>query len=152
MKESDIQEIDEIIRRCLVNGPEYELREAELSMGNSLIEIGEVAWLPADDWMSAVVSRRGKEIRIVAIWAKFQGTGAFKRMIAGILSEGLRPIVVCPFDEMTQIMRHWGWSCQIVGRGLQREERWMPKKKCVPARTVRKSRTVEKETRRGALP
>jgi hypothetical protein len=53
------------------------MAEHERELDFELAHPGEVPWLPADDWPpDVIVSRRGREVRIVAIHARHPGAGA----------------------------------------------------------------------------
>jgi hypothetical protein len=59
-----------------------------------------------------VMSRRGKDVRTVAIYAK-AGTGAFSRLVPAIMAAGLTPPVrIEPTVFVESILRRWGW-CRL---------------------------------------
>jgi len=106
------------------------MRDNEREAGNEVIVPGQVAWLPLLDWdETIVVSRRRKEIRLIAILAKSPGNGAFRRLIDAIQANGLTPVILAPSLEMAATMRRWGWSRRFVGTGFEQEEQWRPKKR-----------------------
>lgn len=88
------------------------LREDEVNAGFDVILPDEEPWFSSADWRQiSVVSRTLTEVRIVAIYAKHPGQGAFRRMIADIIACGLCPVVVCPISlQMRVILDHWGWQ------------------------------------------
>lgn len=105
------------------------MRDDERARGNEIIIPGEVDWLTADDWdPTVVVSRRKSEIRLIAILAKNQGRGAFRRLVVGIRSAGLTPVIIAPSIEMAATMRRWQWHRRYVGSGAEQEEQWLPGK------------------------
>lgn len=86
------------------------LHDAERRRGFTVVPVGSVPWLSADDWYEHdCVSLDGDEVRLVAIYARRPGTGALSRLILRILDAGLRPAVVCPFPAMLAILQRWGW-------------------------------------------
>jgi hypothetical protein len=92
------------------------MRAEEQAKGRKIIQPGDVAWFPADEWESScVVSQCGKDVRLIAILAKRPNTGSFQRMVKGIVQAGLRPVIVCPTREMDATLTRWGWKTQHVG-------------------------------------
>lgn len=85
-------------------------------------------WLPTEEWSPwPVLSIRGGELFIVAINAKVQRRGAFKRLIAAAYANGLSPVVVCPTGlKMPAIMRNWHWENEVKGSGWERRSEWRP--------------------------
>lgn len=75
-----------------------------------------------------VVTQRGNDIRIVAIWFKECGVGLFRKMVADIRAAGLHPVVVEPIGfEMPAILQHWGWRGSMVEQpDGQTCEEWRP--------------------------
>lgn len=100
----------------------------ETSRGHQIVPVGSVPWLPAEDWGPRdVVAVDGTEVRIVAITSNRPGTGALRRMLAGIEAAGLTPVIVCPFEQMTAILERWGWSKAEVGHDFDtRADEWRP--------------------------
>lgn len=110
------------------------MRDDERKAGNEILVPGDVEWLPADDWHeTVVVSRRAKEIRLIAILATRPNGGAFRRLIHGILDAGLVPVIIAPSLEMQATMRRWGWHRRVAGSGFQQEDQWRPRKSWRPA-------------------
>ncbi len=109
--------------------PMYEImRMDEQDAGYTVVLPGDQPWFVADDWQgSDVVSMNGNEVRIVAILAKHPGTGAFRRMVDGIVSAGLVPTVIEPFEQMQSILRRWGWRGRVQGKGINRCAIWRPR-------------------------
>lgn len=104
------------------------MREEEEARGWTVVLPGSVPWFPAADWHATdVVSRKGNEVRIVAILARRPHTGAFRRMVDGIIAAGLAPVVSTPFEEMAAILTRWGWKSRLRGSGVDIEETWRPK-------------------------
>lgn len=100
--------------------PVRAMLKEEIARGYVPVPVGSVDWLPTADWHPRdVVSSDGVEVRIVAIAARNPGTGAFRRLIAGIEAAGMRPVVVCPLTDMEEIMRHWGWATVRIGGEVQ---------------------------------
>lgn len=107
-----------VIAKMLEPGydPVREMLRSEIAMGFAPVPVGSVDWLPWADWHPRdVVSTDGVEVRIVAIMARQPGTGAFRRLIAGIEAAGLRPVIVCPLPDMREIMARWGWVTIRIG-------------------------------------
>jgi hypothetical protein len=114
--------LDELLRAMSEPGydPVKEMLREEIALGYVPVPVGSVDWLPLSDWHPRdVVSSDGVEVRIVAIMAREPGTGAFRRLVAGIESAGLRPVIVCPLPGMTEIMGRWGWACVRIGDEVQ---------------------------------
>jgi hypothetical protein len=122
-----LDQIAEALSRPGVSIADF-MRGEEAKAGNIVILPGSEPWLPGDDWdESIVVSRRGNEIRLVAISAKQPGHGALKRTVDGIKAAGLVPVIVCPLGPMAEIVRRWGWKRRRVGKDFDtREEHWVP--------------------------
>lgn len=103
------------------------MRQHEVEIGGALVLPGLCPWLPNDDWLEAVVSKKGGRVRIVLIVARKPGTGAFRRLVDGILAAGLMPVVVTPLWQMEAIMLRWGWIKSTTGTTFaDREETWRP--------------------------
>lgn len=80
-----------------------------------------------EDWRRGVVSRLGDEVRIVAVEARRQGRGALRRLVDGIKSAGLVPVIVCPVGRfMPAILRHWGWKKTFRFVEGENVEEWRP--------------------------
>jgi hypothetical protein len=125
--------------------PSENLKRWERERGTEVIEVGSVSWLPSDDWPSdVVISKLGNDIRIVLIAALEPGSGAFSRLINGIVTAGLRPIVVCPSPEMQSIVSRWGWQCKEVGHNFETYETLF-----FPSRRWMKIRAARERTRAG---
>ena len=103
------------------------MRIAELKRGAVIIQPGTVPWLPIEDWHETdCVSIDNGEVRIVAILAKQAGTGAFSRLVQGIIDCGLTPVVLEPLEQMQTIMDRWGWIHSETGFGDDHENQWRP--------------------------
>src|SRR6185369_14000824 len=102
--------------------------QCEKERGFEIVETGSVPWLPAADWPNdIVITQKGKEIRIVAIYAKRPGNGAFRRLITAIIQAGMVPVIVTPVHEMRDTMKRWGWKQKLTGTNFHdREETWHP--------------------------
>lgn len=98
---------------------------AERKAGCHVLRTGQVPWLKADDWVGEpVVTMRGMEVRIVAVWARHEGRGTFRRLVHNIQAAGLVPVVVAPFAQMESIMGKWGWQHSRIGS----DDEWRPVK------------------------
>lgn len=132
MKAREVRDVERVMRvfaRLLAgDDPAAMMREAEVKKGHKLVPVGSVKWLPKKEWRrDAVVSRAGREVRLVAIMAREPGAGAFRRLLDGIAAAGLKPVVVCPMPTMTSILIRWGWRCREVGDSFDtREDQWRP--------------------------
>lgn len=105
-----ISAMDMLARRIALLGPGEAMRQDERDKGYRIVLPGDEPWLPKADWPENVcVSQTGNEVRIVAIFARNPGQGAFKRLITGIEAAGLTPVVVCPIFQMPKILKRWGW-------------------------------------------
>lgn len=105
------------------------MREDEVAAGRRIILPGDTSWLPASDWPhDVVVSQDGREVRIIAIYARQPGQGAFRRMVDGIIAAGLVPVVIAPSQEMRATLKRWHWRCRYAGAGVHEEEQWRPRK------------------------
>jgi hypothetical protein len=120
-------------------GPGEAMRQGEIARGAKIVMPGSVPWLPVDDWIDdIVVSQIGINIRIVAVFARKPGTGAFSRLVTGIAKAGLWPVVVCPFPDMDRIVRRWGWTETIVGATFDdQQDQWMPSREWLLERAKR---------------
>ncbi len=104
------------------------LVKAERKAGCRVLETGTVPWLDAKEWHGEpVITQRGNDVRIVAVWARHQGRGTFKRLVANIEAAGYSPVVVAPFAQMEAILTKWGWTAAKVGD----DEEWRPTKAIV---------------------
>jgi hypothetical protein len=132
-------EIMDALREAIEFGPGEAMRRNEIAKGGTLVPTGSVDWLPHTDWIEdMVVSRVGDDVRIVAIQAKEPGSGAFSRLITALAKRGLRPIVVCPFSHMEEILRRWKWRRKDVGIGFDdREDQWTPRSTWLKKRAAR---------------
>lgn len=110
-------------------GPYVVMREAEESNGAEVIEADSPLF--AGEWPHDIlVTRLGKDIRIVAIYNPSKGNGAFSRLVDRIVDFGFRPVVACPTIEMKEICKRWGWKEQVIGSTFHdREDRMIPTKK-----------------------
>lgn len=126
-----IGEMMKVIERALEVSPYVAMCEDEEAKGHEIIRVGSVDWLPASEWPTDIVIAKAKNtIRIVAIYNRDQGNGAFSRMVRGIQSAGLKPMVVCPSHQMRDILKGWNWRKQMVGTSFHdHEERWFPQRK-----------------------
>src|SRR5271168_2798192 len=128
-------QIADILERIFRLGPTQAMRFDEIESGNNPVVPGDVGWLSTYDWPDdIVISQNKKTVRIIAIRATRPGNGAFSRLITGIAKAGLKPVVVEPLDLMLMVLKKWGWSHRIVGKGLQREAQWRPSKAWLEAR------------------
>lgn len=102
----------------------YDVMQREENLrGYKCIQPGQVTWLPVEDWPDdVIVSIRAKNIRIVAIYARNPGLGAFSRLIDAILAAGFHPIVSEPCFKMNEILRRWGWEYRIRGTTFETRE------------------------------
>ena len=99
------------------------LVESEQKAGCRILKTGDVPWLQAADWRGEpVITLRGLEVRIVAVWASEQGKGTFKRLVRAIQDAGLKPVVVAPFHHMQAILERWGWKATVVSG----DDEWRP--------------------------
>lgn len=108
-------------------GVMYE-EEAKLGARPLPIELRS-ALMPSAEWERGVITRKGDEIRLVAILAKQPGSGAFRRLIAAVEAADLRPVIVCPVGEvMPAIMKRWKWTRTLHRDGdlLDVREEWRP--------------------------
>ena len=127
-----IQDHIEAIADYLDNGGNMVdfMRDAERKKGNAIVRPGEVSWLLAADWpLDIVVSLAGRRVRVVAIYAKHPGQGAFRRLVASIQEAGLIPCVIAPTNEMRATLTRWKWRRRNHGVSFEtHEERWEPRK------------------------
>ncbi len=110
-------------------GPRGILIEEERARGSTIIPLGATSPVSfsSEDWLPGVLTRRGDEVRIVAIWARHPRSGAFRRLLASIDKAGLRPVVVAPIgDVMPQLMRRWKWRHSVAGHGVDAVHEWRP--------------------------
>lgn len=119
-------EVIEQLLSQLQTKPIHEImRQNERDAGYEPVLPGTAPWFSARDWRPTdVVSTDGKIVRIVAICARKPGSGAFRRMVNGIVAAGLEPVVIEPFPVMEAILTRWGWAGKLVGSGIDRYEEW----------------------------
>ena len=131
-----IAELIAAVERVATIGPHASMCEDEEARGYKPVIPGTVPWLSTDDWPDdVVIAQQGCNVRIVAIYTKHPGQGAFSRLITAIAKAGLRPTVVCPTRHMAAICKAWGWRERIVGSSFQdREDHWFPPRKWLDAR------------------
>lgn len=99
------------------------LKREERKAGWLTIAPGDVPWMPEEEWDgSSVVSVRGNVVRFILLRAANPGTGAFTRMIEGLLSAGLTPHVIEPTREFAAALRRRGWVRQDVTLGDEEYE------------------------------
>lgn len=106
------------------------MRGYERKAGYRVVVPGDEPWLPAEDWDETItVSVDGHKVRLVVILAKRPGTGAFKRLVAGIEKAGLTPCIIEPSREMQATLTRWGWKPRRYGYGLESETQWTPRRR-----------------------
>ncbi len=107
------------------------MREDERARGHTIIVPQPTGWFPSADWPDDVVaSLDGRTVRLVAIYARTPGQGAFHRLISAIQASGRTPCILGPLSpDMQAIMKKWKWKRRDVGHDFEtREERWEPRK------------------------
>lgn len=110
-------------------GIHEQMRQDERDAGRRVVIPGDVPWLMAEDWdPTVVVSIDGKRVRLIAILAKRQGQGAFKRLVAAIQAAGLQPVIVAPTREMRATLKRWGWKERVTGSGITTEQLMYPRR------------------------
>jgi hypothetical protein len=122
-------ELVSALRKMLDDGrPIWEqLRDREEASGHAIVRVGGAPWLPAKDWHAdAIVSfTKDCEVRIVLVRARQPRTGAFRRLVRGILAHGCRPVVVAPLPPLAGILRRGGWVVTEVGSTFEdSEDQW----------------------------
>lgn len=127
---ASVNEMIEQVMAMMDGRPAFEvMRTDEAERGNEVIVPGSVNWLPLSDWdPTIVVSRAGKEVRLIAILSVAPAGGALRRTLAGILAEGSVPVIVAPTRTMRDTLKRWGWFPRHVGSGWDHEEQWRPRK------------------------
>lgn len=102
----------------------------EAKAGRRPVQPGEPAPFdfPAEDWpFPQVVSIDGDEVRLIAIRAAVERSGALKRLVASIRAAGLTPVIVAPVGvAMPAILRRWGWVGTVKGDGWEQVDEWRP--------------------------
>lgn len=122
-REETLKAVNDILEK----GPTACMREREVARGYTLIPLGDRPWFQPADWYdNCVMSLDGKHVRIVGVSAKRIGTGAFSRLVEGIIRDGLQPVVVCPMGHMEAILTRWGWTKQHHSEGA---DHWFPTRK-----------------------
>ena len=121
------------IERAFTIGPYAAMCMDEEARGFKPVVPGMVSWLPGEEWPDdVVITQKGDEVRIVAIYAKQPGNGAFRKLIADIIRAGLRPKIICPTIEMRETLKRWNWRQRYTGSTFQdREEEWFPQRKFI---------------------
>lgn len=127
----DYQRVTDAMRRIVDHplGARGVMLEDERANGAVVIPLGATnpIAIPATDWEPGVVTRKGDEIRLVAIWARHPRSGALGRLLASIATAGLRPVIVSPVgDVMPKLVRRWKWQRTIAGSGFDASEEWRP--------------------------
>jgi uncharacterized NAD-dependent epimerase/dehydratase family protein len=125
------QELIDAVMATLDSGKSMDqvLIAHEAARGFVVIRPGEVEWLPLTDWEPlTIVSQKGHVVRLIAIWARNPGTGAFRRLCENIKRDGSIPHVVAPMRDMQDRLKKWGWRRRTKGMGLDRQEWWTPRK------------------------
>lgn len=121
--------------------------DAETAAGRTVVPVGSVTpfAVPVEDWVApTVIAVDGGEVRIIAILAKCQGNGAFRRLVESIQAAGLSPVVVEPVGlVMPAILKHWGWTGRTIGRGFERFEEWRPRQRQINASRKHSRRAPE---------
>jgi hypothetical protein len=94
--------------------------EHERSMGFAILRVGEVDFLPIEDWLPAtIVSTDGARVRLVALVARNPGHGAFRRLVKAIIERSFEPVVVEPFERLASHLERNGWRPRRLERGRQ---------------------------------
>src|SRR5262245_9949047 len=118
------------VTRLLTKGPADRprlAREYQLRAGYDVVVPGEVTWLPLEDWRAeSVVSIDGRHVRLVELYARRPGCGAFRRLISALIANGLTPNLIDPPPRLENTLGRWGWVCNEFGHGLEREDVWRP--------------------------
>ena len=115
----------ERLAQRLATKPIHEImRDDERAAGYRVIFPGEFSWFPLLDWCNTcVVSINDRDVRLVAIRASRPRAGAFRRLISGIKTAGLRPVVVSPIgDAMPAIMKKWRWKRRTIGTTFETQQ------------------------------
>lgn len=132
-------ELFHTIIESLALGPGNVMRRDETAKGHKVVWPGEADWFVTGDWLDdAVVTTVpfSPIVRIVAIVAARPSTGAFSRMIRGICKSGLVPVVVCPFPDMEEILKKWGWEHSTEGDGFDSVDCWTPPASFIAERSL----------------
>ena len=127
---ASVHEMIDQVMAMMDGRPAFEvMRTDEVERGNQVVMPGSVPWLSLADWDStSVVSRAGKEVRLIAILSVAPAGGTLRRTVAGILSEGLVPVIIAPTNGMRNTLKRWGWFPRHIGSGWDHEEQWRPRK------------------------
>jgi hypothetical protein len=135
-----VRDFDEAMERILRIGPVESMKQDEIALGFQPVYPGGVEWLSPNDWhANVVVSVRHPDVRIVAITAIQKGKGAFSRLIDGIVSAGMTPIVVEPMFDMVEIVGRWRWHFDVIGEGFHSETQCRPSKEWIAARITNRT-------------
>jgi hypothetical protein len=114
----------EFMARVLEIGPVAAMFEDEMFEGFLPVARDVFPWFTSEDWDDSVVTMKGTTVRLIAVASRREG--ALSRMITGLAQAGLTPVVVEPFSHMQAILRRWGWTEEIVGEGINRQQCWRP--------------------------
>jgi hypothetical protein len=148
--QNDMEKALQAFMRMLAgDDPAAMMREIEVAKGYRVVEVGTEKWLPRADWHRRdVFSTDGHVVRIVALKARHPRTGAFNRLLAGIVAANLTPVVICPMDDMELILRRWGWRHREVGFDFDtHEDQWWPARHWRPRTEASASAGTETPTR-----
>lgn len=124
-----LSNVSELLDRVVAaGGIVAAMRESEEGAGNRVVLPDSVPWLPSKDWGNhPIISIRGRDVRIVAICALNPWTGAFSRLIDGIIEAGMTPVIVAPMLMMPEILERWGgWFAVEIGEGWSHETHMRP--------------------------
>lgn len=124
------QYIDALARTLALGAPiEDVMRADERAAGNRIVRPGDEPWFSISDWHpSVVVSISGKRVRLVAILAQKPRNGSLHRLVTGIQSAGLIPVIIEPTNELRSTLKRWNWKCRRKGLGFSSEEQWCPRR------------------------
>jgi hypothetical protein len=89
--------------------------------------IEEAPWLIRDDWHEIVLTKDGKRVRLVLLEARNPGNGAFTRLIAGITTAELCPVICEPNDFLIEWCKRHDYRPRTVGTGHGRVNIWYPR-------------------------
>lgn len=105
---------------------EIMLADEALAGRNPIMPDNAPRWFDPNDWAKwPVLSIGGGELYIVAIESARKG--ALHRLLDAARKAHLTPVIVSPMGQiMPGLVRRWGWTCTVVGEGLDRREEWRP--------------------------
>ncbi len=142
---ADKRIVDAMYAADVAGGMAALMFQHEIASGARRLVPADGVQIDAGDWYGEpVITRRGGDVRIIAIWSA--RPGAFGRLVRSILKSGLCPVVVEPMgDRMPAILKKWRWVASAVPSGLAPDDtamEWRPTAQPRPDRSRERMRRL----------